>query len=42
MSNTKTLGATAVNEARFSFFRTALHKDNPAGSFARLVIDLVS
>jgi len=36
MSNTKTLGATAVNEARISFFRTALHKDNPAGSFASL------
>jgi hypothetical protein len=36
MSNTKTFGATAVNEARFSFFRTALHKDNPAGSFADL------
>ncbi len=36
MSNIKTIGATAVNEARFSFFRTALHKDNPAGSFASL------
>jgi hypothetical protein len=36
MSNTKTLGSTAVNEARFSFFRTVLHKDNPAGSFADL------
>jgi hypothetical protein len=36
ISNTKTFGATAVNEARFSFFRTALHKDNPAGSFASL------
>jgi Carboxypeptidase regulatory-like domain len=36
MSNTKTLGATAVNEARISFFRTALHKDNPAGSLASL------
>ncbi len=36
MSNTKTLGATAVNEARISFFRTAVHKDNPAGSFASL------
>jgi hypothetical protein len=35
-SNTKTIGATAVNEARFSFFRTALHKDNPSGSFATL------
>jgi Carboxypeptidase regulatory-like domain len=36
MSNTKTLGATAVNEARFSLFRTALRLNNPAGSFAKL------
>src|SRR5216683_1810196 len=36
MSNTKTLGATAVNEARFSLFRTALHLNNPSGSFAKL------
>jgi len=36
MSNTKTLGATAVNEARFSLFRTALRLNNPAGSFANL------
>ncbi len=36
MSNAKTFGATAVNEARFSFFRTALHADTPAGSFASL------
>jgi Carboxypeptidase regulatory-like domain len=36
MSNTKTLGATAVNEVRFSIFRTALHLNNPAGSFAKL------
>jgi hypothetical protein len=36
MSNTKTLGPTAVNEARVSFFRTATHKDNPKGSFAQL------
>jgi Carboxypeptidase regulatory-like domain len=36
MSNTKTLGATAVNEARISFFRTTLHKDDPAGSLASL------
>jgi len=36
MSNAKILGATAVNEARISFFRTALNKDNPAGSFASL------
>src|SRR5438477_969657 len=36
MSNTKTLGATAVNEARFSIFRTVAHIDNPAASFADL------
>ncbi len=36
MSNTKPLGATAVNEARISFFRTALNLNNPAGSFAEL------
>lgn len=36
MSNTKAFGATAVNEARFSFFRTVLHLDNPAGSFVDL------
>jgi len=36
MSNTKTFGSTGVNEARISFFRTALNKDNPAGSFATL------
>ncbi len=36
MSNAKNFGATAVNEARFSFFRTAVHLDNPAGSFASL------
>jgi Carboxypeptidase regulatory-like domain len=36
MSNTKTLGATAVNEARLSIFRTSLHLNNPAGSFAKL------
>jgi hypothetical protein len=36
MSNAKTFGATAVNEARISFFRTVLHKDSPAGSFASL------
>jgi hypothetical protein len=36
MSNAKTFGATAVNEARISFFRTAVHKDNPSGSFASL------
>jgi hypothetical protein len=36
MSNTKNFGSTAVNEARVTFFRTAVHKDNPAGSFANL------
>jgi hypothetical protein len=36
MSNTKTLGPTAVNEARFSFFRNVAHIDNPAESFADL------
>jgi Carboxypeptidase regulatory-like domain len=36
MSDAKTVGSTAVNEARISFFRTALNKDNPAGSFASL------
>ncbi|MBS1840877.1 MAG: TonB-dependent receptor [Acidobacteria bacterium] len=36
MSNIKTIGTTAVNEARVSFFRTALHKDNPAGAFPTL------
>jgi hypothetical protein len=36
MSNTKTIGATSVNEARASLFRNVLHKDNPAGSFASL------
>lgn len=36
MSNTKTLGPTAVNEARVSFFRTATITDKPKGSFAKL------
>ena len=36
MSNTKNLGATAVNEARLTVFRNVVHKDNPAGSFASL------
>src|SRR5262249_12448643 len=36
MSNAKNFGASAVNEARFSFFRTAGHFGNPAGSFASL------
>jgi hypothetical protein len=36
MSNTKTLGPTAVNEARISFFRTSVTTDKPKGSFAKL------
>src|SRR5882762_196430 len=36
MSNTKNFGATAVNEARLSIFRTVLHLDNPAASLASL------
>jgi Carboxypeptidase regulatory-like domain len=36
MSNTKTVGPTAVNEARFSVFRNVAHIDNPAASFADL------
>ena len=36
VSNTKTLGATSVNEARATIFRNVLNKDNPAGSFANL------
>ncbi len=36
MSDTKTLGPSAVNEARVSFFRTSVTKDKPKGSFANL------
>src|SRR5215813_954189 len=36
ISNTKTIGATAVNEARATVFRNVLHSDNPSGSFASL------
>ncbi|HKV81850.1 MAG TPA: carboxypeptidase regulatory-like domain-containing protein [Candidatus Sulfotelmatobacter sp.] len=36
ISNTKTLGPTAVNEARVTFFRTATHLDNPKGGQAAL------
>jgi hypothetical protein len=36
MSNAKTFGSTAVNEARFSFFRTVLHLDNPSQSLVSL------
>jgi len=32
MSNTKTIGATAVNVARLSFFRNATHTANPSAS----------
>jgi TonB dependent receptor len=33
-SNTKTIGATTVNVARISFFRTAVHTANPSSSSA--------
>jgi len=36
MSNTKTFGPTAVNEARVSFFRTSTDTNKPAGGFAQL------
>jgi len=36
ISNTKTLGPSAVNEARATFFRTATHLDNPKGGSASL------
>jgi len=36
ISNTKTLGPSAVNEARATFFRTATHLDNPTGGKAPL------
>ena len=36
ISNTKTLGPSAVNEARATFFRTATHLDNPTGGKATL------
>jgi len=36
MSNTKTLGPAAVNEARATFFRTATHASTPSGGFASL------
>jgi len=36
VSNIKTLGPTAVNEARLTFFRTATHLDNPTGGKASL------
>jgi hypothetical protein len=36
MSNTKTFGATQVNEFRVSFFRTSTVTNQPTGSFAKL------
>jgi hypothetical protein len=36
ISNTKTFGFTAVNEARATFFRTSTHADTPSGGFASL------
>jgi Carboxypeptidase regulatory-like domain/TonB dependent receptor len=36
ISNSKTLGTTAVNEARVTFFRTSTHLDNPKGAQAQL------
>ncbi len=36
MSNTKTFGASQVNEFRVSFFRTATTTSKPEGSFAKL------
>lgn len=36
MSNTKTFGASQVNEFRASFFRTSTHTDEPKGSFTSL------
>ena len=36
ISNNKTIGPTAVNEARLTFFRTSTHLDNPSGGKATL------
>ena len=36
ISNNKTVGPTAVNEARITFFRTSTHLDNPSGGKASL------
>ena len=36
ISNNKTIGTTAVNEARITFFRTATHLNNPSGGKAPL------
>jgi hypothetical protein len=36
ISNNKTVGTNAVNEARLTFFRTSTHLDNPTGGKASL------
>ena len=36
MSNNKSVGTNAVNEARITFFRTSTHLDNPTGGQASL------
>ena len=36
ISNNKTIGASAVNQFRLSFFRTATHTSQPKSSFAKL------
>jgi hypothetical protein len=36
LNNNKNYGATAVNQFRLSFFRTATHTDEPSSSFAKL------
>jgi hypothetical protein len=36
ISDNKTIGTSAVNEARLTFFRTATHLDNPTGGKATL------
>ncbi|MGE5053533.1 MAG: carboxypeptidase regulatory-like domain-containing protein, partial [Acidobacteriota bacterium] len=36
ISNTKSVGTTAVNEARLTFFRTATHRNKPTGGQASL------
>ena len=36
ISNNKTIGTSAVNEARLTFFRTATHLNNPTGGKASL------
>ena len=36
ISNNKTIGQNAVNEARITFFRTSTHLDNPSGGQASL------